>query len=333
VSARASVLFVCVLSATGHAFPISPSTLWDLTADAELIVVARVGASRPSAALPLTYKEANRDFSKKLFGEDFVQLEVLQTLVGPRLQRLEVANSTAITCPAPAELVSGRKALVFLSQHGAEWSVVHLSYGALYPTDRELPVYLARVRAALALQRAHPTPAQLQEWAVATAEDPATRWDGLYLLAASFDDHAYFDRGRHDAHELTPTQRDRLAAAFIKSPTTDTTLGMSLALLRDVKNPALDAAFVGAFDTALAHEDNSLGELLLALRVLLERFVDKPSVVALVGPEDTYDPNLSISMIEKAWRTARERFPIPAGAPVEPRAAPAVQGTGSGTPF
>jgi hypothetical protein len=309
---------VCLLGATGHAYPLAHSTLWDLAADAELIVVARVGARRPSPALPLTYKAANRDRSVNLFDRELVQLDVLETLSGPRFEAVDVANPAALACVAPARLTGGHKALVFLSQHGSQWYVV--SDGALYPTDRELPAYVAQVKAALALQRAHPTPAQLQEWSVATAEHPVTRWYGLSQLS-------YDDRARAGANELTPAQRDRLKAAFIKSPTTDTTLGLSM--LRDVKNPALDAAFVGAFETALADEDSSPFDLLETLRSLLERFTDKRAVDELLGPKEAYDPALAISTIERAWRTARERFSIPKGALVEP----VVRCTGSDTTF
>ncbi|MBI5543274.1 MAG: hypothetical protein HY901_05260 [Deltaproteobacteria bacterium] len=191
--------------------------------------------------------------------------------------------------------------------------------GSLYPAEADLPLFVERVREAAALhERGKVRPEEQLEWLVAAAERRATRWHGLYALARELDERAFYDGTRRERlPALSSAQLDRLAGGFLAEPTTDSTLPMTLKLLAGTKNPQLDATFVGAFETSLAHGDSSPAVLRESLRLLLLRFAPESQVTPLLPVTREYEDPL-VTDLEKAWRDARERLRLPAGTRVDP---------------
>ncbi|MGC4121818.1 MAG: hypothetical protein QM765_46020 [Myxococcales bacterium] len=333
-------LALAAAPAAAWAYPIPPETLWGLTEKADLVAVASVerfhdGVRYPKtfkAALPLVEEKA-QDGARRDHGQPWVRLKIESVVAGPAVAAVDVRTFAGMICPAPPNFQADRKMLVFLRRDKWSWSVVSLSYGTLYPTDAERPLFVALVQKAAALQAGgRVRPEDRVEWLVSAAEHRATRWHGLYALGRELDEHSFYDSAPPERlPSLTVSQQDRLAKAFMAEPSTDATLPVTLKLLGKMKDPRLDATLIGAFETSLAHGDNSPGELLGVLRLLLLRFAPEGRVKALL-PEVKGDEGPSVTQLEKAWREARETLKLPAGTRVDPVEG-RVPGVGQDTPF
>jgi hypothetical protein len=237
--------------AVALAYPIPPQTLWDLTRDAEVVVVAQVDAvERVSGA----------DGSDPFESGDAATLRVTTTLKGPALGKVTVRFNAGIACPAPPVYRAGRQVLAFLTRArtGTGWVTTGLSYGTRYPADaREVEALSSVVRLALQQQRADPDPnvPPTAEWVLRAARFPVTRWDGLYAFDQRSDpNHAAYDRKRSARAPKgagVEALEAALAEAFIAEPSYDSTLPMVLRVLEANASPAVTEAAVDAFETVL----------------------------------------------------------------------------------
>lgn len=281
----AVVLLSCLVPlAPVHAYPISPHTLWELTRQARLVVLAEVEdvteetQTLEFAGDPLILKTA------------VAHLRVLEAWKGPRLERLEVPFSPDTVCPAPPSYVKGKRVVAFLeedSEGKGRWHTVGLSYGSRYPSDASAEdAYRDAVLGAVALQARdealnestqeapeapaptaedgsrvivisapkppEPFTAERLDWQVRTALHPETRWDGLYGLAPERDIHWNYDRrARAKTPPLSSLQRELLAQAFTSAPALDSTLPMMLAVLGPHRSAEVDAVLASALEGAL----------------------------------------------------------------------------------
>jgi hypothetical protein len=230
------------LSLPAHADQIEPQTLWELTQEARLIVLAEVEVGNADPHSP--------DYSA---GIDVAQLRVLEVWKGTRPERLDVVIRRTL-CPTPPWYEPGRRVVAFLKPSGSSWRTTGLSYGARYPTDEAAEqAYRLAVSMALEAQESG-REKQRVEWAVNTAVHPATRWDGLYALVPAFDADARPRQdvsGQRNAGRLSLRQQQLLADAFVKAPVSEGTLSRILALLEDYPSKAVD-------DTALSFIEMSL---------------------------------------------------------------------------
>lgn len=289
----AVVLLSCLLPlAPVHAYPISPQTLWELTRQAQLVVLVEVETLRQET------RRSEFDGDVFHFEDGFAHLRVLETWKGPRLERVVVPFNDGVVCPAPPVFVAGKRAVVFLEEDDEEkgrWYVTGLSYGTRYPSDaRAEEAYRDAVLGAVALQaraeaeaprkapeppvspvqvredgtrvivlrgRRAPEPitAERLDWQVRTALHPETRWDGLYGLAPETDIHWNYDRHpRAKAPPLSALQQELLAQAFAASPALDSSLPMMLQALGTYRSHEVDAALASALEELLREEP--LGE-------------------------------------------------------------------------
>ena len=319
---RALVAVAFFLSTSAFAYPISPKTLWDLTSEAELIVVARVEHLRGEAFAPRSFTEAATNNPSARHVDDLARLRVVETLKGSAAQSLEVVTSAGSICPAPGRFVVGELMVAFLSSYGGRWHALGLSYGTLYPDAEELPVMKERIAAAVALQKTKFAPEQRLDWAVATAARRATRWHGAYELASATDEmHSFYDEKKREPAQLTELQLRALADGFINEPSADETTVMMLRLLRKQADPRLDAAFVGAVDSLLERDPRSA---IPAMEDLVARAGGDPAL--LEGIWDSGD-----EVLRRRWQAAREELRLPSGAKLAPRKVP-VQNVGQSTP-
>ncbi len=85
----------------------------------------------------------------------------------------------------------------------------------------------------------------------------ATRWDGLFELVPEGDRlHDYYRREKPagNASRLTAEQLARIAAGFVREPSTDQSLPMTLLLLAGFPDREFDRALVGVIDAMVERE-------------------------------------------------------------------------------
>jgi len=181
--------FVHVLSASGTtlAFPIPPQTLWDLTLEAERVVVARVETVKIDES------------------GDLAVLRVIETWKGPFTEFIRVRFSSRMICPAPPRYVEGREVLAFLKasdEVADSFTTVGLSYGSLYPAVEDRQAFWQLVHR-LGSADDSTSFTMKKEWHVEAASRRATRWHGLYGLESSADAvHSFYDRPQEGSQHL-----------------------------------------------------------------------------------------------------------------------------------
>jgi hypothetical protein len=267
---RHALLLVALGPALANAYPIPPVPLRKLVETSDLIVLAHViGVSSPESA--------EADPTRLRWDTDVAHLDVLETLKGSSPPLLEVRFTASMMCPAPPRYEPGETVLAFLrsGDHMAaevraedcsadvcaelesmsgNWYTNSLSYGTLYPTSEEMDVYRGAIRDASRLDSTDPK--AVRAWQLRAAERRATRWHGLYELASSSDPvHAFYDRRKKTSAPLTREEKDRLADGFVKEPSLDPTLPMTLSILSDVPRADLDATALAAVEALLAREE------------------------------------------------------------------------------
>jgi hypothetical protein len=328
-------LGVGVLSSTTLGYPISPVTLWDLTREAELILVAKVQGTHAGRVEIETFKQALPFVTQGNPGaeasEEFARLEVLEVWKGSAGHLVDVETHSGMVCPAPGRFIVGERVLVFLSgDEAGRWQVAGLSYGTLYPADDELAAYREQVARALALPREKgESDSQRIAWNVVAASHRATRWQGLYALSKQSDRmHAFYDHRSHDpATSLSQEQLRTIAEGFIAEPSADRTVPMVVNLLLGYRDARLDRALVGAVDVLLdGHDDVAMHD---AIEAMIRRAGADPSrwLPASSGADFRFD----VPALQAAWRKAHRDLGLPAGSPV-PAPPRRVHGVGDDTP-
>lgn len=93
------------------AYPISPVSLWQLVAQADLVVIARVervGTGEPA--------DPDAAITAGFFDRDTAVLRVLETWKGSPLAEVRVSFGSSVICPAPPRYVEGEIVLAFLER-------------------------------------------------------------------------------------------------------------------------------------------------------------------------------------------------------------------------
>ena len=325
------------------AYPIPPVTLWQLTAEADLIVVARVDAVE---SLP---DSEERD----AFEGDVARLHVLEVWRGSIDSEVSVTFGKNVICPAPPRYIPGETVLAFLesgasrlaslekdtpaddvreltAQWTNRWFTVGLSYGTLYPEAGDRPFLRDLVEDALALQAQSPLPESEQRaWHVRAAARRVTRWHGLYALDRRTDEVlSFYDRKPMRPKIPTADERREVMRGFIQEPSDDHTVAMTLVFVGAQPEPEFDRAVLGQAERLLAEEDIPywLGD---ALARVAERYGSRNGRRDLGLKDDWEEPNARA--LRRAWGQARERYGIPQ-VPPAPAPPPEVRGVAGLTP-
>jgi len=319
---------------TALAYPISPVPLWDLTEEAELIVLGDVkGVEETKATEDPLLNDATS--SGAADDSDWVaHISVREVWKGEAGAQVDVSFDPRFICPAPPRYVAGKLVAAFLTSYGETWFTVGLSYGTLYPAAGEIGDFRDRVREAVELQESGEVdPRERIAWLVRAAARPATRWHGLYGLKASGDSlHYYYDakaKAQVTEVRLTAADYDAITRGFIEQPSVDRTLPMVLALFEGRPHHGLDRAAIAAIEGVLLNDTMPwwIGE---ALERLLTRLGDADPKGRLQPLGERYDDKPA-RLLREIWAAAKRDLYLPE---IPAAAVPAVEvwGTGENTP-
>lgn len=293
------------LPSVSHGATALARTLWDLSEEAEAIVlvhVDNVGQTPPTA-----------DGSRNM-NSDLATLSVQQVLKGTPAAVISVEYSQSVRCPAPAQYDVGMQVLAFLRKKGPHYQTVAMSQGTLYPKPSELDDYLSVVKEAVALQAAQPMAQDAKvRWMVHAAARPATRLHGLGGLVPPTSYLRGLDKDRESARSspdgirLTYEQFKEIADSFIKYPTAGHSLPMILTLLEHYVSKTIDHTAIGLVDAALA-EDVPAPWLISAIDLLRSRLHD-PMLATIPSP--TVWESVPIAVLRQQWQAVRKRLRLP----------------------
>lgn len=167
------------MCSTLGAMPITPLSIFELCAEADLIVEARPGVTRP-------VPHNDVDPSHR------VTLTILDELKGQApAPRIEVGYDRDLTCPSPARYYEGHRVIAFLTwnENIHAFCTVGLSYGTISGSEARLDTYRARIQEAVAIAAepsSHQRQARVTEWYVRCLEHPATFGEGTTLYHQNY---------------------------------------------------------------------------------------------------------------------------------------------------
>lgn len=218
------IFFIILITSFSNylfAYPITPRPLRKLVIESEYIVWAKVLE---------VGQEKQKDKKDDFWESDYALLQINEQLQGKLIDcRIKVYFSSGMICPAPGRFFEGEEVLAFLDgRKKMEGYWVHaLSYGVKHGlVESEYKIYKERIREMQALREkddSREKDEQILEWLVKCAEDPITRWEGVYELSPQSDFMSYYDRGspiRKDIF-LNTNQLGRLYNALFATDTLD----------------------------------------------------------------------------------------------------------------
>lgn len=298
------------LPAVSHGFPLPQQTLWDLTEEADVIVLAHVDKTDRA---PLA---ADGSPSRN---SGIATLSVRQALKGAPAAVISVEYPEGMICPSPPHFYLNKQVLAFLDKHDQHYQSVAMWQGTLYLKPNELNDYRNAIQEAVALQAAQPVTLEAQvRWMVHTAARPATRWHGLYGLLPHQDESWLFPdrkgvRPSPKGTRLTPDQLKEIADSFVAHPATDHTLRMLLNVLKNYASTAVDQTAIGIVEGALAQDTQPLW-LREAIDLLRARLKDPKAKAAALRPSWEDVP---LATLRQEWQSVRKRLHLPTVAPIK----------------
>ncbi len=202
------LLVSAIVSASVFAYPITPRPLRKLIIESEYIVwgkVIKVDVLKPD-------KKKERDY----WDREYALVAITETLQGKlNTDTLRVFFTSGMICPAPGVLYEGEDALVFLDkkEKSNDYFIHALSYGVKhglgpqeYATCKDR---ITEMQAILRTQDSKDCNETVVNWLVKCAEQPATRWDGLYELSPGSDFMSYYDRGESISRNIIISTANR----------------------------------------------------------------------------------------------------------------------------
>ncbi|HEY0322261.1 MAG TPA: hypothetical protein VGC66_14975 [Pyrinomonadaceae bacterium] len=201
------------------ACPVTPVPLRQLYMGSQRVVVARVGQS----ALLQTEKmdEYGDDYERTLLRTSFY---VSKTLKGEGSEEQVVHVYQWLwgkDHSLPENYAEGKTLLLFLvkREEGEGHEIADPTYGVKALSDDYLKVYVERIEELAKILRAKkPDKAEIVDWLVRCAEEPATRWEGAYELSAS---QEYLDREKAGASDEAEEGEKTNVAADSSDATAD----------------------------------------------------------------------------------------------------------------
>lgn len=307
----ASLLALSWAAETAQAYPIPPKPLWPLTADANLVVVAKV--------MGVQDYEGDEDS----WYSAIATLNVLETWKGESQGFVDVVYEANLTCPAPAQYSVGETVVAFLAWNNDEsaWTTVSLSYGTLYPKGKKRDDMAAMVKAAVEIQSADLTSEELKraklDWLVRAAALPGTRWHGLFELQPEGDPvRSFYARGHQPVEdELSEAQLTVLAETFLRHPAADYTSVMMVRALRPLTDPRVDELTLGMVEAGL-ELDETPGWLPGLMVEVLWRHGD-PAPSARLEEVHQHYWKITEGQFRRLWSEAKGQLGIRDVAPTE----------------
>ncbi len=164
-----------------------PKPLRALYTESDLVVVARVGQTVPVEVASFEDKAKAYLLKTSLHVNSTVKGQGNHGVISLYSVRWRGQNDDQAPT-AYDDYDDGEKLLFFLKRRANEegYEEADVSYGVKKLTDADLRVYVERMdELTLIMQQEKPDPARIVEWLVRCAEEPATRWEGLYELTMS----------------------------------------------------------------------------------------------------------------------------------------------------
>ncbi|MCP3103589.1 hypothetical protein LZ198_32370 [Myxococcus sp. K15C18031901] len=259
-----------------------PRTLWDLTAEAQLVVWADVEEVEESAPPPSGVRSPT---------DAIARLHVRETWKGSEHdgERIEVHFQPELNGPDDASYEPGFSVLVFLVRERGQWRTPALADGTrTLPDALATAAYRQVVRLARMTQeewihsriagRTYDLGVTRLNWQVFAATLPATRRDGLAGLPSDgAPAHARPRAFLQVEPYLTTEHRALLAASTAKHPLVDDELPMMLTALRGFASRDVDRAATNALEALLQKEpEDPPYWARLAFDLLRERYGERP---------------------------------------------------------
>ncbi|MCY1017265.1 hypothetical protein [Pyxidicoccus sp. MSG2] len=263
-----------LLPGAGHPCPIMPMTTWELTQQAEHIVLGRVVRSwraKPTpwdVASPLETEDARilRERLRDLAPRDRVELEVREAWKGAPARTFTIVSDENWDDLLHAQERHGKDhtLLVFLSPEDDGWHTTGYESERVLANE-DVAAWRERVKEALALQALASVHEQaLVDWNVLAVSNLATRLDGLTSL---FDQYPlwYSDRDHPleipHPHPLHSAAQRRIADSFIAHPGPPSMVWLMLLALDGQGHPDVDRVAAGLIDQQLANGGDDFLEL------------------------------------------------------------------------
>jgi hypothetical protein len=175
-------LFVIIYSGTVFSFPIEPASLRKLVMTSEYIVIGYVR----------TFSDDENNF----YSHDKALIEIREVLQGKLEEKfVTLKMDIDLICPAPARYFDSTYTIAFLKRNSkGELYTNCLSYGSKTLSLPEIEIYKSRIKELqniLLISDSMECEKQTIEWLVKCAEDPVTRWEGLYELSPQYIEMSY----------------------------------------------------------------------------------------------------------------------------------------------
>jgi hypothetical protein len=144
--------------------------------------------------------------------------------------------------------------LVFLQRRkdGEDYEMADATYCVKKLTDADLKIYTQRIEELAAIMLdAEPDNARLVEWLVRCAEEPATRWEGAYELAAT-------NRALYDRSDEAKESEDESGAEAVATDASEENIGGEDANGAGAEPGITDNAAETTVEDGAAGEDNAV---------------------------------------------------------------------------
>lgn len=302
-------LLLGIFPTASRAYPIPPQTLWDLTSEADVVVLAHVDKTDPPPS---------GDPDSSFQNGRIAYLSVQEAFKGKPEAALSVAYDEGIRCPLPPSYLQGEQVVAFLVKSKGHYQTVAMRQGTHYLKQNEINDYRSVIQEAVALQTTQPVAQDAKiSWMVHAAARPATRWHGLYRLVPPSGVFGGAHEGPASAVaadiRLTPAQIKEIADGFIRYPVADDTLPMVLKLLEDYPSRAVDQTAMGIVEGELA-KDASRSWLSQSIELLRRRIRDPQAKT--MPPRPIWE-QVPIATLRQEWRAVRKRLRLPPVAPIK----------------
>lgn len=201
-----------------HAYPITPRPLRKLVIESDCIIQAYV--------IELGTEKVKKEKKKKRFDYDAVKsyalLLVREVWQGKiNIDTLKIYYPAGLICPAPPRFEEHTEIIAFLDQADDGFSVHALSYGVKTFFQKDgVTSYKDRILEMQKILQQKDSKEKYNttiEWLVTCAENPHTRWEGIYELSPTSDFMSYYDQDNDSPKGIyiSSEHRQRLFTALL----------------------------------------------------------------------------------------------------------------------
>jgi len=194
---------ICFCSTYGNPYPISPCPLRKLVQESNAIIIGDV------------INVSEQIIKKKKKNIHYPSYSVARIVIRETLQgaikkdTIEILFEPNMSCPAPPRFYEKTTVLAFLDFDKGNYRTHALSYGAKTLDTMEVRIYKTRIKEIKdILKIGNLTDKQdaTIEWLVKCAENPITRWEGVFELSPESDFMSFYSQ------DSTPQLKDYLNA-------------------------------------------------------------------------------------------------------------------------